>query len=484
METIETTKIRLEAFILETAADADVSPGSVLGELVLKLSSSIHNELINKGIDDLSQARTVQDALDSATETYSDNVDAIASNYNTYRNQGSKVTGSIKVEVSASRTYFLEKNFTFVQPNLKFNYVTSQAYEVTPNTPTTANQLKLNNVNGKFYFIVPVLAEEVGAEEVAGNKNNTQVTNRTRFDIGGTSKLTGFVGAEAYGNFTSGSNRETDREVITRFKEGLSYKGLSSPKAMTSVFKDTFPEFKALSVVGSNDAEVGRAKSNLFGISTLGMADVYVRTSTGIETKTVDIIGTKKDSTTWTFTIGSGIVPGFYRIISIAPKTSTSFDGTYLVTSQVYDYEYSTDSNNNFISSTADARYTKYQTCAVEFAYVSANPSSTSETFTVTLSYMPIVKDIQDYILSDDNRIVSADYLVKAVVPCNISLGLNLYRKSINDTLPIADIKRDIFDYINSIPFGEDLVVSNIVDICHNYNIKRVDGLSVKIQSQ
>jgi hypothetical protein len=29
--------------------------------------------------------------------------------------------------------------------------------------------------------------------------------------------------------------------------------------------------------------------------------------------------------------------------------------------------------------------------------------------------------------------------------------------------------------YVNSIPFGEELQASSIVDICHNYNIKRVD---------
>ena len=479
METIDATLVRCEAFIAENYPDVDISPGSVLSELVAKIAATINNELTNKGIDDLKQSKTVQDVLASESDTYSDSIDAIASNYNVYRNPGSKVLGNIKVEVAERRTYFVEKGFTFTQPNLNFNYITTLDYEITTGTVTSSNQLPLYQSGSQYYFILPVEAEEVGEEAVAGNKNNTQVTNKTRFEVGDGFNLTGFVSAEAYGNFSGGKNKETDRELITRFKEGLSYKGLSSPKAMTSVFKDTYPEFRSLSVVGANDSEVGRSKSNIFGISTLGMADVYVRTSQGIatiqkDTDGVNLVATRDVTQTgiWKLKVLSGVVPGFYKVVSIAPKGSSSFTGTYVIKKTTYGYELPTLTRNNHISQAIDARYTKYQTCDIEFEYDSLN---STEDFTVTFSYMPLVKDIQDYILSDDNRIISADYLVKAAIPCNVSIGLNLHKRSSSTSLPIADIKKDIFDYVNSIPFGEDLIVSNIIDICHNYDIKRVD---------
>jgi hypothetical protein len=59
-----------------------------------------------------------------------------------------------------------------------------------------------------------------------------------------------------------------------------------------------------------------------------------------------------------------------------------------------------------------------------------------------------------------------------------VSLEITLIKKRSIDTfesLNLQQLKKDIFHYVNSIPFGEDLQASSIVDLCHNYNIKRVD---------
>ena len=78
----------------------------------------------------------------------------------------------------------------------------------------------------------------------------------------------------------------------------------------------------------------------------------------------------------------------------------------------------------------------------------------------------------------DAERFACADYLVKAVLPCFVSLDLSIVKKHPTDTydsLRLNKLKQDIFTYINTIPFGEDLYVSKIVDLCHNYDIARVD---------
>jgi hypothetical protein len=59
-----------------------------------------------------------------------------------------------------------------------------------------------------------------------------------------------------------------------------------------------------------------------------------------------------------------------------------------------------------------------------------------------------------------------------------VSLNITLLKKRVTDTydsLQLQQLKKDIFTYINTIPFGGELHASNIVDICHNYDIKRVD---------
>jgi hypothetical protein len=59
-----------------------------------------------------------------------------------------------------------------------------------------------------------------------------------------------------------------------------------------------------------------------------------------------------------------------------------------------------------------------------------------------------------------------------------VSLNLALFKINPTDTeasINIPQMKQDIFNYVNTIPFGESLYASKIVEICHNYPIKRVD---------
>ena len=102
-EQIQDTVDRLTAFITETYNEADVSPGSVLGELLVKLAASIQNEQYNF-IESISQGRSVEQVLASDTESYLPVMDLIASNFNTTRNAGKKATGSIKITVAAPNT--------------------------------------------------------------------------------------------------------------------------------------------------------------------------------------------------------------------------------------------------------------------------------------------------------------------------------------------------------------------------------------------
>jgi hypothetical protein len=135
---------------------------------------------------------------------------------------------------------------------------------------------------------------------------------------------------------------------------------------------------------------------------------------------------------------------------------------------------------NNEISVASDSRFTKYQTAVATFTYTETPTVAVggSAQFKISASYQPNILEMQNLLLQDDERLACADYLVKAAVPCMVSLSLNLVKKRSTDTytsLNLQNLKKDIFTYINSIPFGGELHASNIVDICHNYDIKRVD---------
>lgn len=466
-ESYEQTRLRLETFAKEANPDADLAPGSVLSELLIKFAATLHNPIKND-IDTLGQAKSVTAALLSAEDTYSDVITNIASNYNVVRNEGRQVTGKIKILVTTSKKYFLDAAFSVFQAGIQATYTVTQAYTVDPafkvSDLLSSNEILLHQEGAQYYFVLPVVAQETGKKY--------QVSHNTQFALGTNSRLSEMVTIAAYGAFTSGRDKETDRELITRFKLGLTTKNLVSVNAINAVLKEKFPTVKQVSVIGANDAELLRAKNNLFGFAVPGMADVYVRTTESLETKQLTVEGSRKSAGEWTLTIPADAAPGFYKVLSIIAVDLDAV-GTYVFNKVTYTRSVSDAQKRiNNIYSAAEARFTKYQGCTVDFAYSS---SALKSNFYVTVLHQPYIDEIQDLFLSDNERVACADYLVKSVIPCNVSISLRLLKKGITDTIPEQKIKQDIHSYINNIPFGEELNVSKIIDICHNYNIKRVD---------
>lgn len=463
-ELISDTKIRLESFIQNNFPDVDIAPGTVISELIIKLAATLQNPITND-IDALSATKTVTEALAAPSDTYSQIIDNIASNFNTVRNLGVKSEGKIKVTVSSNKTYYVNAGTIFFQPVIQLNYITLTTYRITAN-PTDSNDLQLFSVGGSFYFYIPVEAQDVGTAY--------QVSDQMPFTLDATTPITGFVQASAYGNFTSGISQETDKQLINRFQLGLTNKSLLNAKSIKARLSDLITTLSDVSVVGVSSPELTRSKHNVFGISTLGMSDVYVRTTNTPNTIQFTETATKLDNVDqWSVTIDRDAAPGFYKVLSIIPADQT-VQGT-LVYTPVYSYDLSNLDTANLIYNLTEARFTRYQTCTLTFTFADSSAAGTTKDFLITVSGQPNISDIQDLFLSNDERIACADYLVRSALPCFVSLSLKLHKNTTASSLPVDTIKQDIYNYINSIKFGESLYVSSIVKICHNYDIDFVE---------
>lgn len=506
MSNLDTTLLRLQEFIRGVNPSADLAPGSVLNELLLKVAAQIHTTIIENDLLAVSQASTVVQALESSSATFSPVIDKLASNYNVARKTGSVATGFIKVFVSANKRYFLQNRFKFIQPSLNFNYETTQAWEIVTSTPlaTATNQLQLFPAvpsTTKFYFIVPVSAVAVGEETNAIKA----VQNNTAFLVDPTMRFNEFLEAQAYGNFTKGENVENDVQLITRFKDGLSIKSLVSPASIRSRLMDQFTDIKAVTVLGANEYEMQRAKSNIFGISTLGSADIYVRPSTTTASKEVrckaklnaartyyevNILNTYSELAALSFSSFAALTDRLYtpvqisNVLEIAPfysvsqiTATVSREAVGLDTLRITFGYNNTITPSNAIFSASQARFSKYQTALLQFQLADMSGGTEDIEVDIVFNYPQSIATIQDYVLDDANRNVCADFLVKGVVPCYVTVSLSLLSSTINPikASTVQSIKQDIFNYINSIPFGEDLVASRLVDICHNYEqVKKV----------
>jgi hypothetical protein len=476
-EILQETVDRLTTFISENYSEADVAPGSVLSELLIKLAAAVQNQQYNY-IDSLSQGRAISQILQNETDSYLPIVDLIASNYNTSRSEGKRVTGNIKVTISSPNTYSFVDNLTFIQPALGLRYVVTAAFDIEEEPDLTNGELKLYEKNGTYYFILPVVAEDVGTEY--------QVSSGTVFSVVEPFFINNFVKAEAYGNFTSGAPIDTDKQLVAKFRQTLGSSRFESSAGIANRIKQQYPSFQTLSVVGANDPEMLRSKQNVLGISTFGKSDVYVRTSMGPELKTAVVTGKKLQNGKWVIELDNSFCSGFYRLSSILPVVDDiSISGTLLTSNITYGYRQFIGTRNNEINNALEARFSKYQTARIEFIYnetpnlsvAPGQPIPTKE-FEITAIYQPYIEEIQNLLISDNERFACADYLVKAVLPCFVSLEIPVVKKQSTDTydsLELNKLKQDIFTYINTIPFGEDLYASRIIDLCHNYDIARVD---------
>ncbi len=465
-ESILETKLRFEQFIAETNTSADVSVGSVFNELVIKPLASLENELVND-VADVGQAKSIEEALASSVEAYNPIIDKIASNYNLVRKEGSQVTGKIKITVADDSTYFFNSGFVFNQPVIDLNYVTEAAYTFSVNPDTT--ELPIYSNNGIYYFIVPVIAQEAGSKY--------QVSDQTGFNL--EKPISNFVSAKAYGSFTSGANKETDKELLARLHTGLSNKTLLTTGSINNRLKELYPDLQDVSLVGVELPELTRHKQNIFGISTLGMVDVYVRTAKGLSTKSLTKAGELQADGTWLISIDREDAPGFYRVLTVVPSDKEDIGTLPFV--QTFSYSTANLDVVNTIATTQEARFSRYQNCSLVVEYAPTAPFDGD--FKILVSYQPYIQEIQELFLSNSERIICADYLVRAAVPCYVSLALKIHRKNSTDSIDTSAIKKDIYNYVNSLNFGDSLFASNIVDICHNYNIKRVE-LPMKLSGQ
>ena len=504
METLLATQTRLEAIIKDYCAQpsvnlsVDLSPGSVLSELLIKLSSQLHSQL-KTDAELPSTVNTVQTALEAAGDTYSSAIDSVASNYNVIRDTGILVTGRVKVTVAFDRTYYLGAGFQVIHTNLGAVYGTDKSYRVASSLKddAAAGELQLYKEAAVYYFLLPVAASNTLVKAAAPHNSSLALNSAN-------TSLDGFVEARAFGNFTSGRAQETDRAMISRFQVGLSNKGLVSAQSMQSLLPDVFPELftqggtrKAiLSVVGASDPELTRGKNAALGITPFGLADVYVRTSDTIQVDAFDATAVcthaKNGGTLaeWTITLGSSVVgfpAWFYSVVSISyvddtGATQTTYPkGSSYHASPVTFSAASSPANRldgGSVDSATVARFTKYQVCTLiaELTGVTNNTPALNDIkpVSVTVSYMPGIGEIQDYMLQSSNRVIAADYLVKAVIPCSLSTSLML-KKHASKSVDTIAIKKDIFGFINSLSFGDPVPVSKLVDICHNYDIQRVD---------
>ena len=102
-----------------------------------------------------------------------------------------------------------------------------------------------------------------------------------------------------------------------------------------------------------------------------------------------------------------------------------------------------------------------------------SEPYPASVDLRVDVYVAPNVDEIQTYLDADDVRNREADILARGVIPAFVELSIPIYRRSTAD-VDLDEMRTAITDYVNNKKLGEDLTLSQLSSILHQYDILKV----------
>lgn len=456
-DTVDEKADFLVEFIQDLYPTLDLSRGSVLYGLLIRPQAVLHT-LNQTNMDRLRQSMSLSAINADATLADDDIVTALLSNYNITRTTGTVASGSTTAIFNKLAAVTIPSSVTFTtngivfRPIRSFNGVTSAA-----NVVTAGDRVLQNLGNSQYGLTVDLVAVDAG---IAGN-----VPFGTVFTVD--TSLASFISALAANTFTGGADTETNAQLVQRMQDGVSVPNFGSRLTAKTAITNVFPSVTDVSVIGAGDNEMLRDTHNTLGFGGGGKVDVYVRNSptTAIKTltKSATLISTSPGFGIWRFNFARDDVPGFYEVVRVYRTGAANLEITSDVRSENTGLVTGLDTTPTMTGS--ESVYTRYQTADIDFKDTTAEniAVSTTENFQVEVRYMPQLDSINDYVLSRDQRHAGGDYLVKAAVPCLVSLALSITKGPGDATPDTAAIKLAIANAVNSLDFVHGRLTTTLI---------------------
>lgn len=471
---VQQTVELISSLLQEDAPELDLKRG-VLHDLLLYYSGVL-GAANQENIDRVRRSSSLKAIEEDPSLAVDDVVDRVLSNFRVTRRAGAQASGSITVIVDALETVTIpsgadfESNGKVFQTLQPYTAVTSDA-----NVTSDNDRVLVSRGDGTYFFVIEVEAVEDGVDGLI--KKDTLLI--PQFGI------LNYVKAYATSDFINGTDTETNDELLTRLQEGLAAKTLSNRVNMTALVREEVPGLLNMSIIGYGDEEMLRDQHSIFPVSYGGRCDVYVRTQLepqllGI-TMECTLIDTDADNRgTWQFSIDRDLAPGFYDVTSVRPLDADDAFGSFTISQEIR-----TNNTTNIASEltpdvlgAVEGAYTRYQTATIQFYDSETDTTSltvgdTAE-YSVTIRVMNDVATIQTLLGNRNTRNYAGDVLVKAAVPCFVSLAFTLQGKP-GEPLPDPNaIKAALTNYVNNTGFVGRLHASALSDIIHNFLSNKV----------
>jgi len=466
-------------------------------DLVLLLSAILSTNdqaLVDRAIQSLSLLKINEDP----TLADDDIVDAVLSNYRLTRRPGAQATGNIQIILNEPASFGIVNGHQFLANGVIF--ITDQAYAarlLPAEILEPADKLVEPLGNGKFGFIIGALAFEEGT---SGNvtRGTQMITQAPLHPF--------YNSAAAYTDFTGGRAEETNAELMDRLAQGAGLKATSNRPTNEALLTENFPSIVGLSQIGFGDPEMFRDQHTIWPGSHGGRVDMYTRTQELVGsfqlTKTATLVSKVGPVGTWQFSLGRDDVPGFYEIEKITQVGDLNLiAGGYAVVVDERNIDLSGGGFIPDIENTLEGTYSRYQTSTIRFVDTDTDATTlvvgvATRQYDVAVLGLDILDEVQDFLNLRDEQWPAGDALVKAPVPCYVTMTITIQVLATQPEPDVDAIKEAATSAVNTSEFPGVLAAALIAgavnpllgggvmtEVDMDGRIRRPDGVNIFLAS-
>jgi len=448
----------------------------VISELIIGLDAILHAaQLANLELERKSRSLY---AIGQTPELADDDiVNAVLSNYRMSRRTSVAASGALTIVLSQKLITTIPKGFGFAANGVTYTAdATYVARANTENVKATTDRLLVQIATDRYAFTINVTA---GTQGSAGN-----VTNDTAFSP--LSSITSIVSVTSSETFTSGIDAQTNADLIAMLDQGIATRAWSNRSSIPGMIRNAdssqftvvtsaFATIQDMSIVGHGDAEMQRDQHTLFPVSTGGRCDVYLRTDQYKKivkaTKSATLIKRTAAGGLWQMTFAKTDFPGFYEIskIVLQDEVTESTQG-YTIKEDLRGVDLTGTGYTPDIAESLEGVYSKYQTATIRFedtdtAFADSDVETKTQNYDITVEMASLVSEVQDFLSDRRVRSPGADILVKAAIPCDISLGFATQRNNTTEIIDFSAIKTALAKHVNTRGFSTSIYAGSLAGI-------------------
>ena len=259
------------------------------------------------------------------------------------------------------------------------------------------------------------------------------------------------------------------------------------------------------SVVGYGSPEMRRDAHWIMPVHGGGRLDIYAKTApvpAEVSLAKSAVLAAKgAGGSTWQFSLTKDDVPGFYEVSHVLRSTDAADSAGFIPTFDQRGFDLSGADILPDVINTEEAAYSRYQTAVIRFKDTATDVTSMEigdqANYVAVVKAMPLISELQDFCLDYRYRNMAADTLVKAAIPCFLSITCTIEIGAGTVAPDVATIKNAIAAAVNALDFPGQLHASLIAEVIHGYlkdrqavgkiemqgRIRQPDGRTVYVQN-